>query len=123
LGLRYASGHLACFFDDDDDMFPDYLESFVATFNAHPKAKMVRCGMIVSYGSVNFTYATPECCLRREYVTPTWNNHGPGQDQRYFRAIVARHHWTEASGDIVTIPHALCRAVTASYGGLRSGTY
>jgi glycosyltransferase involved in cell wall biosynthesis len=46
-GLQYATGDLVCFFDDDDDMFPTYLERFAAAFQTNRDAKMARCGMIV----------------------------------------------------------------------------
>ena len=61
---QYATGDLLCFFDDDDDMFPKYLETFVAAFKAHPTAKLFRCGMFVSDEATNYSFATPECCLR-----------------------------------------------------------
>ncbi len=120
-GLRYADGDLVCFFDDDDDMFPEYLESFAEAFSKHPHAKMIRCGMIVSDKRINFTYATPECCLRRDFATPTWPSLGPAHDQYYFRKIIDAHGWSELKGDIVTIREALCRANSDSKGGLRSG--
>jgi hypothetical protein len=122
-GLGYAQGDLICFFDDDDDMFSHYLARFAAAFQAQPQAKIVRGGMIVSDGRVNYSYATPECCLRREYATPSWRNRGPAQDQRYFRRIVRTHGWTETAGDIVIIREALCRANADPEGGLRSGNY
>lgn len=122
-GLSHARGELVCFFDDDDDMFPHYLERFVTAFRANPRAKMVRCGMFVSENKVNYTYATPECCLRRAYATPTWTTEGPGQDQKYFYRIVTRHRWNEARGDIVMLSEALCRANAHPVGGLRSGRY
>jgi glycosyltransferase involved in cell wall biosynthesis len=121
-GLRHVRGNLVCFFDDDDDMYPDYLERMVEAFRQHPGAKLVRCGMVVSDGTTNFTYATPECCLRREFATATWPSR-PHQDQAYFGAIVAAHGWSEGSGDIVVVPAALCRANADSRGGLRSGRY
>jgi len=121
-GLRHVHGELVCFFDDDDDMFPNYLQQMVEAFRGHRRAKMVRCGMVVSDGTTNFTYATPECCLRREFATSTWGE-GPSQDQAYFGAIVAAHGWSEANGDIVVIPAALCRANADPRGGLRSGHY
>jgi glycosyltransferase involved in cell wall biosynthesis len=121
-GMRHTRGELICFFDDDDDMFPQYLERFVETFRAHPQAKMVRCGMVVSDGTVNFTYATPECCLRREFATATWPSMA-SQDQAYFGAIVASQGWSEAAGDIVVISEALCRANADPRGGLRAGRY
>lgn len=120
-GLKYVSGDLVCFFDDDDDMFPNYLEKFVRAFESHPKAKMVRCGMIVSGGRVNFSYATPECCLRREFAVPQWVDHSPAQDQIYFNGIVKERGWSESKGDIVTLPEALCHANWDPKGGLRSG--
>jgi glycosyltransferase involved in cell wall biosynthesis len=122
-GLRYATGDLVCFFDDDDDMFPHYLERFVAAFRAHPKAKLVRCGMFVTGGRQNFTYATPECCLRRQFAKPKWINKGPGQDQRYFRQLIKTHGWLERTGDIVTLNEVLCRANADARGGLRAGKY
>lgn len=122
-GLSYASGDLVCFFDDDDDMFPNYLATFAEAFARHPEAKMVRCGMIVTNGATNFSYATPECCLRREFATADWSTRGPGQDQRYFREIVAKNGWTEITGEIVVVPEALCRANCDAIGGLRSGRY
>lgn len=122
-GLQYATGDLVCFFDDDDDMFPNYLERIVAAFEAHPQARLVRCGMIVSNGQQNFSYATPECCLRREYATPTWKSIGIIHDQVYFKSIIAAHGWTEARGEIVFIPETLCRANADPYGGQRSGRY
>lgn len=122
-GLGYARGELVCFFDDDDEMYPDYLEQFVEVFRRRPRVKLVRCGMLVSNGSVNFSYATPECCIRRGYATPTWDDKGPAQDQRYFRAIVRRHRWSERRGDIAVVRKALCRANTDAVGGLRQGGY
>jgi glycosyltransferase involved in cell wall biosynthesis len=122
-GLHYASGDLVCFFDDDDDMFPNYLETLVNTFSLHPDAKMVRCGMIVTGGLMNLSYATPECCLQREFATAEWSTRGPAQDQRYFRQIVEKNNWSEERGDIVIVREALCRANCDAIGGLRSGKY
>jgi len=122
-GLNYVSGDLVCFFDDDDDMFPNYLETFARTFAANPQAKLVRCGMIVIGGAVNFSYATPECCLRSEFATADWSSRGPAQDQRYFRQIIETHKWSEDAGQIVTVREALCRANADVIGGLRSGSY
>jgi glycosyltransferase involved in cell wall biosynthesis len=122
-GLRYATGDLVCFFDDDDDMFPTYLERLAAAFAANPRAKMVRCGMVVSAGRVDFSHATPECCLRRAYATPTWTAAGIKQDQLYFSSILAANGWSEEKGDIVILAEVLCRANTDPQGGLRSGRY
>ncbi len=120
-GLSYARGDLVCFFDDDDDMFPGYLERIVQAFEANPAARMVRCGMIVSDGTTNFTFATPECCLRREFATPSWSDSGPGHDQLYFRQIVDANGWSEEGGEIVLLREALCRANADPRGGLRDG--
>ncbi|HZI48954.1 MAG TPA: glycosyltransferase family 2 protein, partial [Pyrinomonadaceae bacterium] len=120
-GLSYATGDLVCFFDDDDDMFPEYLEKFVNVFATNPQVKMVRCGMIVSAGQTNFSYATPECCLRREFATPTWASHTSSHDQLYFRNIIATCGWSESNGDIINLPEPLCRANCDPHGGLRSG--
>jgi glycosyltransferase involved in cell wall biosynthesis len=122
-GLAYATGDLVCFFDDDDDMYPRYLERFAEAFRTRRGAKMVRCGMVVGAGRVNYSYATPEVCLRREYAEPTWAPDGPGQDQRYFRRIVARHGWSTTRGDIVIVNEPLCRANRSPSGGLRAGAY
>jgi len=119
-GIRYASGDLVLFFDDDDDMFPTYLERFVEVFREHPEAKMARCGMYRQDGQLNFTLATPECVMRREFVTPTWGN-VDGQDQRFFSGIIDTNGWSEEHGDIVVIPELLCRARSDRRGGLRSG--
>jgi glycosyltransferase involved in cell wall biosynthesis len=121
-GLKYVSGDLVCFFDDDDYMFPTYLERFVETFVANPKVKMVCCGMIVSNGGTNFSFATPECCLRREYATPHWTtSSNPAHDQLYFSSIVRARRWSESSGEIITVREPLCRANSDQNGGLRSG--
>ncbi len=120
-GLEHAAGDLICYFDDDDDMFPTYLARFVEAFEASPGAKMVRCGMEAS-GRPNFTFATPECCLRRQYAVPTWEDGGPAQDQRYFTRIVRSNCWTESGGDIIVLQEVLCRANADRRGGLRSGS-
>ena len=120
--LRYATGDLVCFFDDDDDMFPDYLEQFAAAFHGRPDVKMARCGMLVANrAEPDYSYATPECCLRREFATPTWDGLGTCEDQRYFGGIVREHGWSEENGDIVLIRKALCRARKSPEGGRRGG--
>jgi glycosyltransferase involved in cell wall biosynthesis len=119
-GIQYATGDLVCYFDDDDDMFPTYLEQLVQAFREHPEAKMVRCGIYRSDGQINFTYATPACCLRREYATPTWVAVGR-HDLRYYQDIIDANGWSEEQGDIVLIPHILARALANPRGGLRAG--
>jgi hypothetical protein len=120
-GLRYAGGDLVCFFDDDDEMFPQYLERFADVFMRHPQAGMARCGMLLSDGLVNRSYATPECCLRREFANASWNDRSTSHDQLYFKGIAAANGWSEANGEIVSVEDVLCRAHTDPYGGLRAG--
>jgi glycosyltransferase involved in cell wall biosynthesis len=119
-GVDYARGEFVCFFDDDDFMFPNYLEAFVKAFEENPEVKMVRCGMVVTAGKINYSYATPECCVRREFITPSWSN-GPAHDQHYFKSIVATHGWSTTQGDILVLNEPLCHANCDPRGGLRSG--
>jgi glycosyltransferase involved in cell wall biosynthesis len=119
-GLRYVTGDLVTFFDDDDDMFPTYLERLVRAFREHPDASMVRCGMYRGDGQLNFTLATPVCCLRREFATPTWQAVGR-QDLQYYQGIIDHHGWSEDRGDIVLVPEILVRARSDARGGLRGG--
>ena len=121
MGLRYVSGDLVCFFDDDDEMYPDYLAELAAAFRAHPAACMVRCGMLMKSGRVNFSHATPECCLRRRYATPTWDGLDFCEDQRYFEEIARANGWSEEGGEVVVIPKVLCAAYRDPVGGLRAG--
>jgi glycosyltransferase involved in cell wall biosynthesis len=119
-GLRYVTGDLVTFFDDDDDMFPTYLERLVRAFKEHPDANMVRCGMYRGDGQLNFTLATPVCCMRREFATPTWQAVGR-QDLQYYQGIIESHGWSEERGDIVLVPEILVRARSDARGGLRGG--
>ena len=119
-GVKLASGDFVCFFDDDDIMYPCYLERFVSAFLAHPDAGMVRCGMRKPNGWDNFTYATPQCCLRREFATASWvPEHG--QDQTYFKTIGGTRGWSVENGKIVVIGEVLCAAGFDPRGGLRRG--
>src|SRR5258708_314187 len=43
--LPHATGDLVGFFDDDDEMYPDYLETFVEVFQRLPAVQMVHCYM------------------------------------------------------------------------------
>jgi glycosyltransferase involved in cell wall biosynthesis/SAM-dependent methyltransferase len=122
-GVHHATGDFICFFDDDDEMFPDYLEAYVDAFERDPRLKMVRGGMVVEDGSTNFSYATPEICLRRELATPTWDGGGGAQDQRYFSRIVVENDLALENGTVVIIPRALCRANSDPHGGLRNGDF
>jgi hypothetical protein len=115
-----VTGDLVCFFDDDDDMFPTYLERMARAFEEHPSAGMVRCGMYRGDGQINFTFATPVCCLRREYATPTWQAVGR-QDLQYYQGIAQANGWSEEHGDIVLVPEILVRARSDPRGGLRGG--
>jgi glycosyltransferase involved in cell wall biosynthesis len=121
MGLRYAAGDLVCFFDDDDEMYPDYLAELAAAFRAHPAACMVRCGMLMRSGKANFSHATPECCLRRQYATPTWDGLGVCEDQRYFQEIARTNGWSEQGGEVVVLSKVLCASYGDPVGGLRAG--
>lgn len=119
-GVKHVKGDFVCFFDDDDTMYPSYLERLVSAFRTHPDAGMVRCGMRKPDGWDNFTYATPECCLRRPYATPTWiPEHG--QDQTYFKTIAHKNGWSVENGKIVVLGEVLCAAGFDLRGGLRRG--
>ena len=119
-GLRYVTGDLVCFFDDDDDMFPTYLERMVRAFEDNPTASLVRCGRYRGDGQTDYAYATPVCCLRRELATPTWTA-VEEQDRRYYEDVVAANGWSEERGDIVLVPDILVRARSDPKGGLRGG--
>jgi glycosyltransferase involved in cell wall biosynthesis len=119
-GLRRVAGDFVCFFDDDDIMYPRYLEQLVSTFIAHPEAGMVRCGIRKADGWDNFSYATPACSLRSEYATPTWiAEHG--QDQTYFKTIAQQHGWSVENGRIIVLGEVLCSVGFDMRGGLRRG--
>jgi glycosyltransferase involved in cell wall biosynthesis len=119
-GVLRATGDFVCFFEDDDFMFPRYLERFVSAFQANPEVGMVRCGMRKPNGWDNFSYATPECCLRRNFATPTWTPEH-GHDQIYFRTIAEKNGWSVENGGIRVIGEVLCAAGFDLRGGLRRG--
>ncbi|HEX3684572.1 MAG TPA: glycosyltransferase family 2 protein [Bryobacteraceae bacterium] len=119
-GITRATGDFVCFFDDDDIMYPHYLERLVSAFIAHPDAGMVRCGIRKPDGWDSFSYATPACCLRGAFATPTWiPEHG--QDQTYFKTIAQQHGWSVENGKIVVLGEVLCAAGFDMRGGLRRG--
>jgi hypothetical protein len=110
---------LVCFLDDDDEMFRDYLESFVRVFESRSEAQMVKCQMI-RRGVINDTYGTPTVMMRRCYAAANWQPIGR-QDRTYFAGIMARHCLREDNGTLVVLSHALCRSGVDERGGLRSG--
>lgn len=118
-----AAGDLICFFDDDDEMFPNYLQTFVGVFEANAKVKMVRAGMVLSNGCINYSRGTPLVCLRREFATPTWIGDRYDADQEYFRTIETDNRWTEMTGDIISLKVVICRATLDPHGGMREGRY
>lgn len=120
-GLGHATGDLVCFFDDDDEMYPGYLQTFAAAFQAQPRARLVRCGMLVAgFGVIDRGYSTPSSCLRREHATATWEP-GESHDRRYFKAIVQANGWSQERGEVVVLPDVLCASLRSPSGGLRSG--
>ena len=79
--------------------------------------------MQVAAARADFSSATPECGIRREYATASWLNDGQWQDQLYFRRIIAAQGWTEKNGAMVALREVLCRANSDPRGGLRSGKF
>src|SRR5215510_4396997 len=118
-----ATGDLICFFDDDDEMFPDYLQTFAEVFETNAKVKMVRAGMVLSNGNIDYSRGTPLVCLRREFATPTWVGDRYDADQEYGRTIETDNRWTEKKGDIISLKTVICRANLNSRGGMREGRY
>ncbi|MCC7370789.1 MAG: glycosyltransferase family 2 protein [Chloroflexi bacterium] len=119
-GLAYATGDIVCFFDDDDDMFPTYLERIVEAFADNPEASVVRCGMLREGGKTTFSYAAPLVGLRRSLAVPTWTE-TMDQAERYFGEIIEQHGLSEERGDIIVVPELLVRAHADPKGGLRNG--
>jgi glycosyltransferase involved in cell wall biosynthesis len=117
--IPYVTGDLVCFLDDDDEMLPDYLATFVRVFESRPEAQMVKCQMI-RRGEINKTYGTPTVMLRSCFAVPNWQPIGR-QDRTYFAGIIARYWLIEDDGTLVVLPNALCRSGVDERGGLRSG--
>jgi glycosyltransferase involved in cell wall biosynthesis len=118
--IPHATGDLVGFFDDDDEMYPEYLESFVAVFHENPAVQMVKCYMI-HRGILNVTYGTPTVLLRRRYVTPTWEPRWR-QDHQYYLTIIDANGFSEENGSLHVLALPLCRANNDPRGGLRDGS-
>jgi glycosyltransferase involved in cell wall biosynthesis len=117
--IPHATGDLVGFLDDDDELEPDYLESFVRAFEARPGVQMVKCQMI-RRGELNETYGTPTVLVRRQLATPAWEPMWR-QDRSYYGAIIERHGLSEETGTLVILPRALCHSGVEPRGGLRAG--
>jgi glycosyltransferase involved in cell wall biosynthesis len=117
--LPHARGDLVGFFDDDDALEPDYLESFVQVFESRPKVQLVKC-LMIRRGIVNETYGTPTVLLRRQHATPTWQPMWR-QDRVYYAEIIARNGFSEEDGTLVVLPRVLCHSGVDPRGGLREG--
>jgi glycosyltransferase involved in cell wall biosynthesis len=119
VAIPHARGDIVGFFDDDDEMDPDYLRSFVEAFEASDAVQMVRC-LMIHRGVLNATFGTPTTWLRRRHVTPTWE---PiiRQDQSYFTSILRLHGFSEESGTLRVIPRPLILCHNDPRGGLREG--
>lgn len=117
-GYQYVTGDLVCAFDDDNEMLPGYLSKMVAPF-ADPKIKVVRCGMRLPTGIVDFSYDTQEAWLRREDATPTWQPGSMVHDQLYYRGIIAQKGWKREN--IIQLGEVLIQAHTDPVGGMREG--
>jgi glycosyltransferase involved in cell wall biosynthesis len=118
--IPHATGDVVGFLDDDDELEPDYLESFVRVFEALPGMQMVKCQMI-RRGELNETYGTPTVLVRRQLATPAWEPMWR-QDRSYYGAIIERHGLSEEAGTLVILPQALCRSGIDPRGGLREGS-
>jgi glycosyltransferase involved in cell wall biosynthesis len=114
-----ATGDLLGFLDDDDELYPDYLESFVHVFEAMPYVQMVKCQMIRN-DELNETYGTPTVIVRKPLATAAWEPMWR-QDRSYYQAIIERHRLSEEAGTLVILPRALCRSGVDPGGGLREG--
>lgn len=116
-GIGKITGELVCFFDDDDLMYPTYLETFDRVFQ-DPKVKMARCGMHCGpEGSgEDWSFATPEVVMRSSCVQPTWDS-GECHDQRYFDRLAGANRVRH--DQIQRIPEILLRATSDPQGGLR----
>jgi glycosyltransferase involved in cell wall biosynthesis len=117
--IAHASGDLIGFFDDDDEMYPDYLETIVDVFRRLPAVQMVHCFMIYR-GLLNTTYGTPTAIARRHHITPTWEPTWR-QDRFYYEGIIRRNGFSEEAGSLYVIPRPLCKGNNDPEGGLRAG--
>ena len=117
--IPHATGDLVSFLDDDDEIVPDYLESFVRVFETQPKVQMVKCQMI-RREELNETFGTPTVLVRRRLATPAWEPMWR-QDRSYYGAIIERHGLSEEAGTLVILPRVLCRSGVDPLGGLREG--
>jgi len=117
-GVRYASGDVICFFDDDDSMHPEYLTSIVEAFHQYPKAKMVTVKMDANAERPRLRYATPCCAVKREFVQALWANVGQLQDQRYFKGMIRKNRWIQGR-DIQHVDKVLVFVGHSPEGGLR----
>jgi glycosyltransferase involved in cell wall biosynthesis len=116
-GIGKVTGDLTVFFDDDDVMHPQYLETFDRVFR-DPHVMMARCGMMTGPDRdiVNFSNATPEVVVRSEYVRPLWDD-GECHDQRYYSLIESINKWTD--GQVIQLADILVTARSDRQGGLR----
>jgi glycosyltransferase involved in cell wall biosynthesis len=117
--IPHATGDLVGFIDDDDELEPDYLASFVEVFAARPLVQMVKC-LMIRRDELNETYGTPTVLARRPLVTASWEPKWR-QDRSYFASIIERHGLSEEAGTLVILPRALCRSGVDPRGGLREG--
>lgn len=119
-GLEHVTGDLVCFFDDDDEMMPGYMEKMAAPFS-DPDVQVVRCGMLCTFGACDFSYSTQEAWLRTEHATPTWGKGSLVHDQVYYHTIIEKNGWKR--NNIVQLGEVLVKAYTEPKGGIREGGY
>lgn len=112
---------LACFFDDDDIMYPEHLETFARVFR-NEKVRMARCGMrYVRNGKENYTFATPLVMTYTVYMKPTWLKGEKLHDQMFWKGIASQYNLTIANKRMVLIKKPLMDIIMGLPGGLRDG--
>lgn len=115
-GIEYATGDLVCFFDDDDIMFPIYLEEMSKPFS-NENIMITHCGVKLQREKLDWTFGTPSCMVRKHLATPTWRNDHHGHDQTYWKEIIKQ----VGEDKMYKTNKVLVHALTSRQGGLRGG--
>jgi glycosyltransferase involved in cell wall biosynthesis len=115
-GITLATKELLCFFDDDDNMLPMYMQRFEEAFS-DPVVQMARC-LMLRRGQAALSLGTPQVVTRTRHARPTWTAH-PRQDHIYFTEIMDEHKWTPASPEFRLVNEVLVQVRFDVPGGLR----
>lgn len=119
--IPQAIGDLICFFDDDDLMYPDYIQAMRQPFLDSEKVMLVRCKMKVDRFT-DASFATPECMVRRHLATDNWQPFDR-HDQIYWRKICGTNGLFDHLPNMVFLDLVLCEARRNPKGGLRKGKF